>query len=117
VAIRNHTVVVCEGEWDIARAPEFGARTAEALSRCTSVLILDFGPATLVDAVTVGALCALAREASQRGVAVAVTCGAGVVRRVFELVHLAEVMPVAETIEEALRAARAPSTVPPSARS
>jgi anti-anti-sigma factor len=109
VAVHDHDLVACEGEWDIARAEEFGHRTAAGLATCTSVLILDFRPATFVDASTVGAICQLSREASERGVSVAVTCSAGAVRRVFDIVHLAEVVPVAETVESAVHAARAPS--------
>jgi anti-anti-sigma factor len=105
VAARDHDLVACEGEWDISRAREFRRRTAGGLARCESVLILDFRPATFVDASTVGAICALSSEASRLGVAVVVTCGAGAVRRVFELAHLADVVPVAESVESALRAA------------
>ena len=71
------------------------------------MLILDFRPATFVDASTVGAICALAAAASPYGVRVAVACGEGLVRRVFDLVHLADTVPVAETVEDAQRQAQA----------
>lgn len=106
MAARDHDLVACEGEWDISRAREFRRRTADGLARCKSVLILDFRPAAFVDASTVGAICALAGEAERLGVPVVVTCGAGAVRRVFDLTHLTEVVPVAESVEGALRAAR-----------
>jgi anti-anti-sigma factor len=106
VAARDHDLVACEGEWDISRAREFRRRTAAGLARCDGVLILDFRPATFVDASTVGAICALAREAARLGFAVVVTCDAGAVRRVFDLAHLADVVPVADSVEAALRAAR-----------
>jgi hypothetical protein len=53
----------------------------------------------------VGAICALWREAAHQGVQVTVASGEGFVRRVFELVHLADVMPVGTTPEEAMRVA------------
>lgn len=92
----NDALVVCDGEWDIARAEEFARLTACALARGTPELILDFRTATFVDASTVGAICAFAREASAQGIGVAVTCSAGVVQRIFDLVHLSEVVPVVE---------------------
>lgn len=103
----DHEVVVCEGEWDISRAEEFARRTAQGLARRPAALILDFRPATFVDATTVGAICARSREGAERGVAVAVACApTGIVRRVFELVHLRDVLPVAESVEDALRSCR-----------
>jgi anti-anti-sigma factor len=107
VAARDDALVVCDGEWDISRAEEFTRLAAEALARGTPVLILDFRQATFVDASTVGAICALAREASAQSGQVSVVCGEGFVRRVFELVHLADVVPVATSPEEAMRAATA----------
>jgi anti-anti-sigma factor len=109
VAARIDARVVCDGEWDIARAEEFARLGAEGLARGTPVLILDFGAATFVDASTVGAICALSREAARQGVRVAVASGEGFARRVFDLVHLADVLPVATTAEEAVRAASAGS--------
>jgi anti-anti-sigma factor len=106
VTVRDHEVVACEGEWDVARAQEFGRRSTAALANCPAVLILDFRPATFVEATTVGAICALFCEAARRDVAVVVTCGAGAVQRVFDLVHLADIVPVAATIEEALHGVR-----------
>jgi anti-anti-sigma factor len=102
VAVRDHELVACEGEWDISRAEEFARLGSEALASSRGVLILDFATATFVDASTVGAICALAREASKRGVSMAVTCDAPVVRRVFDLTHLHAVVPVSGTVEAAL---------------
>jgi anti-anti-sigma factor len=105
VAARDEALVVCDGEWDISRAEEFARLAAQGLAGGTPVLILDFREATFVDATTVGAICALAREASAQGMQVGVACGEGLVRRIFELVHLADVVPVATTPEDAMRAA------------
>jgi anti-anti-sigma factor len=107
VAAHADGIVACEGEWDLSRADEFARLAGEGLAAGKPVLILDFRPATFVDASTVGAICALAREASLRGVQVAVTCCEGPVRRVFDLVHLADAVPVAGTVEDARRLASA----------
>ena len=107
MAARNDALVLCDGEWDISRAEEFARLAAEGLARGTPLLILDFRQATFVDASTVGAICAVAREASAKGIQVGVACGEGFVRRVFELVHLADLMPVAKTPEDAMRAVAA----------
>jgi anti-anti-sigma factor len=107
VAARVDGIVPCEGEWDVSRRDEFARLADEGLASGEPVLILDFRPATFVDASTVGAICAFAGEASQHGVQVAVTCGEGPVRRVFDLVHLADAVPVAETVDDAKRLARA----------
>ncbi|MDP9256644.1 MAG: STAS domain-containing protein [Actinomycetota bacterium] len=103
----SDAVVVCDGEWDISRAEEFAQRVAQGLARGAPVLILDFRQATFVDARIVGAICTLSRDAPLQGTKVGVACGEGLVRRVFELVHLAEIVPVAKTPEEAVRAAAA----------
>ena len=102
MAAQEHYVMVCEGEWDLARAEEFARRASAALASRAELLILDFRSATFVEASTVGAICALARAGWERGMAVAVVCGAGMVERVFELVRLADVVPVVATPEDAL---------------
>jgi anti-anti-sigma factor len=102
VAVCDHELVACDGEWDISRADEFARLGSEALASSAGVLVLDFAAATFVDASTVGAICALARDASKRGVSVAVACDAHVVRRVFDLTHLHAVVPVSGTVEAAL---------------
>ena len=107
MAVRDHELVACEGEWDISRAGEFRRLGSEALAICEGVLILDFRRATFVEASTVGAICALARAASRQGVAVAVLCGGGIVRRVFDLSHLSDAVPVTGTVECALAMFRA----------
>jgi anti-anti-sigma factor len=104
---RRDGLVTCEGEWDISRAGELRRLAALGLAAGPPLLVLDFRPATFVDASTVGAICALSRQASQRGIQVVVTCSEGLVQRVFELTHLADVVPVGETVEDALRAASA----------
>ena len=93
---RSDALVVCDGEWDIARAEEFAGLVTAALARGTPELILDFRTATFVDASTVGAICAFAREASAQGIGIAVACSEGVVRRIFDLVHLSDVVPIVE---------------------
>ena len=107
MAACNDALVICDGEWDISRAEEFARLAAEGLARGTPLLILDFRQATFVDASTVGAICALAQAASAKGIQVGVASGEGFVRRVFELVHLADLMPVAKTPEDAMRAVAA----------
>ena len=101
MAVRDHELVACEGEWDISRALEFASIAGDALARSRGSLILDFRQATFVDATTVGAICALADEASRRGVQVAVACGEGLVPRVFGLCHLSAVVPVGNSLAAA----------------
>jgi anti-anti-sigma factor len=108
VTVRDHTLVACEGEWDISRAEEFRLLGSEALTGCEGgVLILDFRRATFVEASTIGEICALVRAASRQGVAMAVLCGGGIVRRVFDLSHLSDAVPLAETVASALAMFRA----------
>ncbi|HET6174006.1 MAG TPA: STAS domain-containing protein [Gaiellales bacterium] len=101
MAARDDDLVVCDGEWDIARAEEFARLAAEGLARRTGALILDFRGATFIDASTIGAIYALARNGLQQGVDVVVLSGPGFVRRVFVLAHLADAVRVAETLEQA----------------
>jgi anti-anti-sigma factor len=105
VAARDDALVVCDGEWDISRAQELARLGATALARGRPALILDFSSATFVDASTIGAICMFSREAARQGVQVAVASGEGFVRRVFELAHLGDALPVATTAEAAARAA------------
>ena len=105
MAARDDDLVVCDGDWDISRADELASRVTQGLARGAPILLLDFRPATFVDASTVGAICSFSREVSQMGVGLAVVCGPGFVRRVLDLTHLGDVVPVAATVEEATRAA------------
>jgi anti-anti-sigma factor len=105
VAARHSDLVVCEGEWDISRADELASRVTQGLARGAPILLLDFRPATFVDASTVGAIGSFSREVSQLGVGLAVVCGPGFVRRVLDLTRLSDVVPVAATVDEATRAA------------
>lgn len=101
MAARDDDLVVCEGEWDIARADEFARRAAQGLARGRPALILDLRPATFIDASTIGAIWALSRTAAMRGTGLAVVCGPGFVRRILELAHLADVVPVTGRVDAA----------------
>ena len=105
MAARPNELVVCEGDWDLSRADELASRVTRGLARGAPILLLDFRPATFVDASTVGAICSFAREVSQLGVGLAVVCDPGFVRRVLDLTRLSDVVPVAATVDEATRAA------------
>jgi anti-anti-sigma factor len=87
-------IVVCDGEWDLARAGELAARMSAAAASGESVLVLDFRASDFVDATTVGAICRFADELEDQGRRLAVTCSDGPVRRLFALVRMAERVPV-----------------------
>lgn len=94
MAARDGELVVCDGEWDISRKDELARLMTGALARSAQLVLLDFRRATFVDASTVGAICAFSETASARGVSLAVVCGPGFVRRVFDLTRLADVVRV-----------------------
>jgi anti-anti-sigma factor len=87
-------IVVCEGEWDLARAGELAERVRAAAATAERLLVLDFRASDFVDATTVGAICRFADELEDQGRRLAVTCGDGPVRRLFALVRMADRVPV-----------------------
>ena len=103
----GHLVVAFEGEWDLARTGEFADTIAVALARTGEALVVDLSEVTFADSTIVAAIHSASERARKRGVAFAVACPSGPLRRIFDLVQLDAVVAVGRTVEDALARGRA----------
>ena len=105
----GHVIVAFDGEWDLARGEEFRDAITRTLAdaRSGDVLILDMREVTFADSTIIAGLHDGALRARASGVSLAVVCADGPLRRVFELVQLEALVPIAATIDDAVVRARA----------
>jgi anti-sigma B factor antagonist len=96
-------VVSLAGEMDIASAPEL-ARALEALGGANATaVVIDLSALTFIDSSGISVLATAARDARARGGELVVAAPEGDVRRVFEIVRLAEIVPLEDSLSAALR--------------
>jgi anti-anti-sigma factor len=91
-------VISIAGELDIASAPGLAARTAGLRGN----VIVDLGELTFIDSSGITALVNASRELGNTGGKLVIASPPPHTRRVFEIVHLDDVVPVVESLEAAL---------------
>jgi len=95
----NLYFIVLAGELDLASAPQL----AGALGNLGAAdVILDMSKVTFVDSAGLHVLASAGREARQAGGTVICAAPSKQVQRVFEIVHLGEIVLVEESVEMAL---------------
>ncbi|SDQ37211.1 anti-sigma B factor antagonist [Quadrisphaera sp. DSM 44207] len=103
--VGDRTVLRVTGELDVATAPHLDAAAHDALSTGCP-LVVDLSTCTFLDSTGARAVGLVARAGARAGAAVALVCppSARIPRRVVDHVGLAVVVPVVDTLDEALRA-------------
>jgi anti-sigma B factor antagonist len=104
------TVVGASGELDLFAAPHL-TKSLERHAAGPALLVVDLTEVTFIDSSAIGALVGTATRLRERGGALAVVCAPenGRVRRIFDIVGIAEIVPVYGTREHALTAVLCPS--------
>jgi anti-sigma B factor antagonist len=103
-------VIELEGEGDMLAAPELRAHFDAAIARGATRLILDLSDATFVDSTVLGILVGALKRLRPRGARLAVVCPDPRIRKLFEITGLDRMLPVAETVAEALGALKDPGS-------
>lgn len=98
----NWTVVAVLGRLDTTSAPEFDGKIQEVLARGENQLILDLSRLEYVSSAGLRSVIAAAKSAASRGGRLS-CCGlSGVVKKVFDVSGFTTLLPVFETLNDAL---------------
>lgn len=102
-------VLVLSGEFDVANVPEIDRFLRRRLGPFyhRGDLVIDLSGTTFIDSSFVGFIVRLVKELRSAGKELLIVRPAGQVRRVFGIVGLANLVPVFESLEDALRTLRA----------
>jgi anti-anti-sigma factor len=87
------TTIALEGEWDLAEREATRRAVHSALARRPEQVVLDLSRLTFIDSSGVHGTMELARRSAARNIRLAIIPGPRAVQRVFELCHLAELLP------------------------
>ncbi len=105
----DYTIVTAAGEIDIATVSQLREHLF-ALAEDGRPLVADLDQVSFIDAAGLGALVGAARRAAAHGACLLVVCARPQTRRLFGLTGLDRHIPLAGTLDEALRALPAPPT-------
>jgi len=97
-------VVSVFGDLDMATAPSLRQSVLATLQDGVRYVVLDLTPADFLDSVGLGVIVAIWKRVRVHGGELAVVCPEPRLQRVFRVVDLPEVLPLHDTIEDALAA-------------
>ena len=97
----GRAVVAVSGELDVATAPQLVEAVAVLVPPATTGIAIDLSALTFIDSSGINALRAAVRTAESRGVGAIVASPSERVLRVFELVRIAEIIPLERSLEAA----------------
>ena len=95
-------VIALAGEMDIANSPEFTSRVTELGVTGSHRAVFDLSGLTFLDSSGINALVSVAKAIESEGGEVALAAPSPHIRQVFEIVNLAEVIRIEDTLEAAL---------------
>jgi anti-anti-sigma factor len=95
-------VVVLSGEMDIATSPELTSRLATVRGAERYHVLIDLSELAFVDSTGIKALITAAQDVRERGGDVIAFAPTANIRRVFEIVHLSDVVPIVDSLETAI---------------
>ena len=106
VVVRGVPVVQVSGELDIATAPQLDEAVGAALAARPPLVVLDLSAATFLDSSGARTLALSGKRAAGEGSRLEVVCPQDntVVRRVMGFLQLESVVPVRESLDEAVPA-------------
>ncbi|MBI3910745.1 MAG: STAS domain-containing protein [Armatimonadetes bacterium] len=99
------------GQIDLATAGRLQAALQAALSAMRTPLVVDLSPVTYLDSAAITALLAVRRSAFRRGCPVLLVTGTAFPRKVLGLMHLERLLPLHDTLPEALGSLAGPQPV------
>jgi anti-sigma B factor antagonist len=98
------TVITLSGDIDIQTAPALREQLA-SLSPAVRIVVVDLAAVEFLDSSGVGALVGAAAALEEAGGSLRLACPPPQVQKVFRISRLAEVIPIFDDVEEALRSA------------
>jgi len=110
----DHTIVTAAGEIDISTVTRLRERLFD-IAASGHPLVVDFDQVGFIDSVGLAVLVGTANRAATHGGSLQVACARPKIRELLRLTGLDRRIPLANTLDEALKArAAAPSANPPS---
>ncbi|MEU9579416.1 anti-sigma factor antagonist [Streptomyces chilikensis] len=101
---RGHTVLELRGEIDVLGAQEVSPHLDAVTGRPRADVVVDLTPVEFFDCAGLRLLYRARRRVLARGGELRLVCADGMVLRILRVTGLAELLTVAPTLEEALRA-------------
>jgi anti-sigma B factor antagonist len=98
------TVVGLQGELDVYSAPGLRQETTDLIQSGHHRIVIDLSELRFIDSAGLGALLGVRKRLGSHGGQLAVVCGDGMVRKVFEMTSLSDVLNVVDTLDEAIAA-------------
>jgi anti-sigma B factor antagonist len=95
-------VVAVSGEMDIATSPELMSRLSTVRGPVPYYLLIDLSELTFMDSTGIKALVTSAKDAESRGGRLIVVAPTANIRRVFDIVHLSEVLSIVDSLDAAI---------------
>jgi len=99
----GHVLIRAAGELDVSSSPSLQRTGEDSLADGHRVVLLDLSGIKFLDSSGLGALMALHRSALAHGAHVAVVAASAAVRRVVDLTGVRHVLPLHDSVEDALR--------------
>jgi anti-anti-sigma factor len=99
-------LVVISGEMDIATSPELTSRLATVRGPERYQVLVDLSQLTFMDSTGIKSLISSAKEVESRGGRLVVFAPTANVQRVFDIVHFADVVPIADSLDAAISQAQ-----------
>ena len=111
---QDYAIVTVVGEIDISTVTRLRDRLFE-MAASGAPLVVDLGQVSFIDSVGLATLVGAAKRAAEHGGSLQIACARPKIRELLRLTGLDRRIPLANTLDEALKArAAAPSANPPS---
>jgi anti-sigma B factor antagonist len=98
-------VIEPQGDIDLATAPKLKAALDAAIDASARFVLVDFEDVAFLDSTGIGVLLSAERKLRARGGKLIVVCDVPLIRRVFEIAGLTDVLNITPSRREALSAA------------
>jgi anti-sigma B factor antagonist len=103
------SVITVTGEIDIATAPTLREHVAQVVETSGSDLIIDLSAVDFIDSTGLGVIVGAYKKVGEREGSLSVVSGQELVRRLFSITGLDDVIPIMATLDEAIAAGPQPA--------
>jgi anti-anti-sigma factor len=104
--VSDQVVLTVSGRMDAENAPQFQDRCGDCIAEGHTTLVADLGGLTYVSSMGLRSFLSVAKTLQGKGGALRLCCLKGLVKQVFEITGLLQVLPVYESVESAVLEAK-----------
>jgi anti-anti-sigma factor len=100
--VYDHVVLIVSGRMDAENAPQFEEKCNVCMAEGCTTLVVDLGGLTYVSSMGLRSFLSVAKTLQSKGGALRLCCLKGLVKQVFEITGLMQVLSVYESVESAI---------------